>query len=295
MTRCTGLACILLVAAAHLTAGAGCNAGPDRTLVKESAEGAVFLDRLPTRGTTVKYSGPLKTFHATHPVAIAPDVLARVFGGVRLSSADEPAAEAANLFTPEETWFLAQAVAAALTQASPDQRVRFRLGPEHAVTEGVLHVDQPVLRLALSRYRSSPDRHGEGLSTSVLSFAPRAAVVGTDGPQSWMQIEPDHPRIAIDYELIRSMPELTQPPPKPATPSPSQSDAPRSTFGSAGHVGASPSDPASDELRTMKELVVKQAQELQALKAELETLRQRVAEQESALKAKPKPPARSQP
>ncbi len=291
MSRWTALSSILLVAATTMTVAAGCTSAPEQTLVKEAPEGAVFLDKLPTRGTTVKYSGPLKSFHATHPVAIAPEVLARIFSGIRLSSTTDPATVPPNLFTPDETWFLASTVAGALKQASPDQRVRFQVGSGSAVTEGFLHVDQPVIRLALSRYRADPHQRDEHLSSYTLSFVPPAAVVRTDGTQSWMQVEPDQPRIAVDYEFIRAMPELTQiPAPPAARPSaPSDDASPAIPFTAPLREGASmPETRTAEELRSMKELVVKQAQELQSLKAEVEALRKRLAEQDAISRATPK-------
>jgi hypothetical protein len=46
----------------------GCGMFSDQILVTTGPEGTVYLQRLASRGATVRYSGPLKSFKANHPL-----------------------------------------------------------------------------------------------------------------------------------------------------------------------------------------------------------------------------------
>ncbi|WP_145976184.1 hypothetical protein [Nitrospira moscoviensis] len=248
----------LLMATVCTLAGCGLLA-PDVIPVKSGPEGAVVLERLASRGTTVRYSGPLKSFRAGHPVSISSDVVERVVLGIHvgIAPADGDGAsrgiKPAPLFSAKETAFLAPAIAAALERAEPDQRVRFQVGPDSDRTAGTLYVDGGTIRLALSHLHASPQTKDEPLSIYVLSFKPEQAQEASSNGQRWAEIEPEQPRLAINYAALRTISSPATPPSTPAL--------------------------SSGDQRSMKEVVDQQAKELDALKAELEALKKRMQTQ----------------
>jgi septal ring factor EnvC (AmiA/AmiB activator) len=113
-----------------------------------------------------------------------------------------------------------------------------------------------------------------------LSFTPSEAIVRDDVPQSWMIIEPEQPRVAVSLDALNQLP--------PTVPA-STMNKPVVEVTPIQASPASEQTSVQQELQATKDVVVKQAQELQQLKAELESLRRQLAEKESAAsKAKPK-------
>jgi len=167
---------------------AGCGMFSDQTLVKDSPDGGVYLQRLSNRGTTARYSGPLKAFQASHPATLAPESLAKALAGIQVGilPADQTGRSAGikptPLLAPHEIAFLAPAIAGALQQATSDQRVKFQVGPETDRTEGTLYVDGAALRIALARYHGSTQSRDEQLSIYALSFKPEQAQLDGGGP-----------------------------------------------------------------------------------------------------------------
>lgn len=279
-TRHASLVAILIVTLLC----AGCGAFSDQTLVTDSAEGAVYLQQLSNRGTTARYSGPLKSFKASHPIDLAPDTLAKTFAGLSIGihpSDDRNTPRGVKptpVFSLQQVAFLAPAVATALKRAQPDHRVKFQVGSGTDVTDGTLYVDGPVLHIAFSHYHSPADRRDEQLSIYALSFEPGEIQVSSAAPQTWMEIEPDQPRVALAYELLAKLPALL--PPAPASPAPAM--APPTT-------SANPIPQPTETTPSIKAVVDKQAQELEALRAELDALKKQLAEQEPKAKSKAKP------
>lgn len=254
----------------------GCGMFSDQTLVKDSQDGGVYLQRLSNRGTTARYSGPLKTFKASHPVTLAPESLAKALTGIQVGilPADQTGRsegiKPTPLLTAQEIAFLAPAIAGALQQATSDQRVKFHVGPENDRTEGTLYVDGAALRIALGRYHASAQSRDEQLSIYALSFKPEQAQLPVGGPQSWMEIEPNQPRLAIALDPLAPLPTpaslpLASSPQKPAGPVP------------------------RTETQSVKEAVNKQAQELEALKAELDALKKQLGNQTAPARSNPTP------
>jgi hypothetical protein len=95
-----------------------------------------------------------------------------------------------------------------------------------------------------------------------------------------MTVEPEQPRIAVSLETLSQLP----------APSPVAAD--HNTTAEAAPTQTSPTAEQSrlqQELQSTKDVVVKQAEELQKLKAELESVRRQLAEKDVvASKAKPK-------
>lgn len=248
----------------------------DQTLVKDSPGAGVYLQRLSNRGTTARYSGPLKAFKASHPITLAPETLAKVLAGIHIGilptdqTSRSVGIKPTPLLTPHEIAFLAPTIAGALQQSTSDQRVKFQVGPETDRTEGTLYVDGAALRIALGRYHGSAQSRDEQLSIYALSFKPEQAMLADGGPQSWLEIEPDQPRLAIALDALAPLPTLSLPP-----------------------LASSPQEPArpspAPETQNVKDVVNKQAQELEALKAELDAIKKQLGRQAAPAKPTPVP------
>ena len=268
------LPCLLLCA---------CSLGTNLTPVGQGPLGAVALERQTSRGTTAKYGTP-QTFQASHPTHLTTSLAGRLLTGLSVSGLDRPgssmAQESYPLFSHEEVEFLAPLIVGALAQAQPDQRVRFTMQDDGLTTQGSLYVYKTTLRVNLSHYRSTSGDGQTKPASLILSFTPPQALVRADVPQPWMTVEPEQPRIAVSLEALSQLP----------APSPVAAD--HNTTAEAAPTQTSPTAEQSrlqQELQSTKDVVVKQAEELQKLKAELESVRRQLAEKDAAAsKAKPK-------
>ena len=268
------LPCLLLYA---------CSLGTNLTPVGQGPLGTVALERQATRGTTAKY-GPPQIFQASHPAHLTASLTGRLLTGLSVSGLDRPgssmAQESYPLFSHEEVEFLSPLIVTALAQAQPDQQVRFTMQDDGLTTQGTLYVYKTTLRVTLSRYRSTsadgPTRPG----TLRLSFTPSQALVPADAPQAWMILEPEQPRIAVSLEALSQLP----------APSPVAIEHNSTAEAASTHTSpAAEQSRLQQELQSTKDVVVKQAEELQKLKAELESVRQQLADKDAAAsKTKPK-------
>ncbi len=273
------LTCLLLVA---------CTATSPLTPVGEGPLGTVTLERLVSRGTTARYGSPQSGFQASHPASVSASVISRLLSGLSVSGLDRPGAaprqERYPLFTQEDMEFFTPLVVKALSQAGPDQRVRFTLQDDGLITQGTLYLHRTTLRVSLSHYRASQGQSDTRPAALTLSFTPPEALVRDDVPQSWMNIEPEQPRVAVSLDALTQLPA--------AVPAP----AANKRVAEVPPVAPPPTSEqrsVQQELQATKDVVVKQAQELQELKAELESLRRQLAEKDAAApKAKPKPAPR---
>lgn len=260
-----------------------CGVASNLTLIGSGPLGTVALERLASRGTTAKY-GTAQTFQATHPAHLPTALVSRLLAGLAISGVDRPgsatAPETYPLFSSEEIDFLAPLIANALANAQPDQRVRFTMHDDGLQTQGTLYLHKRTVQFSLSHYRSSATDGQPKPSGFALSFNPPEAWVHTDTPQSWMIIEPEQPRVAVSVDALNQLPALSLAPAdkKPVTEETPSSAAPDSE-----------QSRVQQQLQSTKDVVVKQAEELQKLKAELESVRRQLAEKESASsKARPK-------
>lgn len=275
--------CLALFACLQVVA---CSTGSPLTPVGEGPLGMVALERVASRGTTAKYGSPQTAFQVSHPATVSVSVISHLLAGLSVSGLERPGNstthQAYPLFSHEETEFLAPLLVRALAEAQPDQRIRFTLHDDGLRTQGTIYAQKSLLRVSLSHYRAGPSQTDTRPPALTLSFSPTQALVRTEIPQSWMNIEPDQPHVAVSIDA------LTQLPPWPTAPSEHQSVA---------EVAPPPLPVPNEqtrlqqELHTTKDLVVKQAEELQQLKAELDMLRRQLAEKESPA-SKPKPAPR---
>ena len=181
-----------------------CSSVSDLMLIDKTSQGAVYLERLSTRGATAMYSGPLQSFQATQPVLLPSPTIARVLSGLQVTLPQEVGqSQPAPLLSSEEVAFLTPLVGKALAQADKDQRVRFYLGPAGEGTAGLLFVDRPFMHVTLTRYRTTGLENGSGVT---LSFSPEAALRTVEVPQSWLNIERDRPRVTVDFAFLATLP-----------------------------------------------------------------------------------------
>ena len=270
-----GLSCLLLVA---------CSATSPLIPVGEGPLGTVSLERLASRGTTARYGSPQSAFQASHPASVSASVISHLLSGLSVSGLERPGAalrqERYPLFTQEEMEFFTPLIVKALSQAGPDQRVRFTLQDDGLITQGTLYLHKTILRVSLSHYRASQGQSDTRPSALTLSFTPSEALVRDDVPQSWMIIEPEQPRVAVSLEVLNELRAAVSAP---------TANKPVAVIPVAPAPAASEQTNLQQELQATKDVVVKQAQELQQLKTELESLRRELAERDSTTpKAKPK-------
>ena len=142
------------------------------------------------------------------------------------------------------------------------------------------------------------------LSGRTLTFIPEAARrPDKEQPASFLG-DPLPPTLVIDYQLLAKLPPTpSQTAPtaakvaQPATPgAPATSPA---TVASATAPTGQPveAEALEEELRTLKDLVIKKDMELEALKKELKSVRRQLAERDAqveSLKRKGRAPSKSQ-
>lgn len=260
----------------------GCASSPHPELtIHDSSRGTVYLERIPGA-----------SFQATHPIALDGGTLARALRGIHVR-ADKTALQGlfasktsqTRALSDEDVDFLAPLIASAFARATPDQQVGFRiiqaglpsysqpagaamgssepplsLAPKE-VTAGVLFAHGRSLHMSLTQYRQRPQKPDTiggpnryyppptGSDSRELVFLPREA----QRPDDYRISETDAPTLIVDYELLARLPD------EPAAPASIQP----------------PASPAAT------------AQEVEALKKELQEIKRQLDEQQSR-KADPK-------
>jgi hypothetical protein len=287
-----GLAVSTLLACLIAT---GCASSP-RTgpTIHDSPRGTVYLEGIQAG-----------SFQATHPITLEAGIIARALRGIQVRDdrttlqaflASRP--EAVRAFTDEDANFLALYISTALTKASPDQRIGFRITqaippPESTLagagssepsqilapgetTSGVLFAYGRSLQIHLTQFRSGsqkrsmidgPNRHyadQTGLTGRKLEFLPEEA----QRPDTFKVGETGFPTLVIDYELLARLPE------QPAAPAP------------AAPAAARTDQPAAPAAAT--------TEDVETLKKELREIKRQLQEQQSK-EARPKQKGKSSP
>ncbi len=292
-----------------------CTSTPKPELtIHESDKGSVYLARVSD-----------KAFQAAHPIKLEPTIISRVLRGVHvlgektaLQSLLSARKQAARAFSDEETEFLAPLIATALSQAASDQQVGFRLNQVGAPTysqnvgaalgssepplslapkestSGVLYAYGLSLHVTLTEYHHRPERadtiHGQnryypdpsGLAGYQVLFLPKEAIRPDSYKQPNFSGDSDATTFVIDYQALASLPEPQIPAPDAATGAPAAAPAvvvPHTT----------------SELEAVKESMTKKDAEVEALKKEMEAIKQQLNEQQKSgsTKRKGKPAAKS--
>ncbi len=297
---------------------------PARTILYEGPRGTVLLEQVPERGSTAAFR-PTSGLNAAHPVFLEPPLLVAVLRGIQIQPAPRPnlppvASETPRpVFTDEEAAFLAPLLSTALLKASPSEYVIFQLhqaplgfqagrigAPDNGSstpvtssvrpesTSGALYVYGRSLHVTLTAYRHATDQPAlvhaaerrladpAGLAGSTVSFTPRLALRPDLYRQSVLPLPSDLPSLVIDYHGLARMAPDSSPPTRPEPPPAAAPALPSSET----PPPASAVFQESDELRELKDLVIKKDLELERLREELRRLKQQAP--------KPGPPPRSQ-
>jgi hypothetical protein len=304
--------------AAICLAIAGCATAGPQTVIKETRQGAVYLEPLPNRDE-----------QATHPLSLPDGTIRQLLRGVQVVG-DKNAVE--NLFdstlkpTPvfseTEVAFLTPLLVEALTRATPQQQVSFRVshlvspiayqeregagvgssqspsyGPEPETTSGSLYAYGRSIYLTLSEYRHRPTKPDAinmpnrrladrtGLDRFKVGFTPDAARRPDLFKQSSFFGDSDAATIVIDYQMLAQLPSERTPP----APAPVQTEEKPQPKQPAPAEAAAPQASTAKELQSVKDLLIKKDLEMQEMKEDLKAMKKQLADQEEARpKAKPK-------
>ncbi len=293
-----------------LLAGACVSTPKPELTIHESDKGSVYLARVPD-----------KSFQAAHPIKLDSAVISRVLRGVYVE-AEKTAVQSligarkrtTRAFSDDETEFLTPLIATALGQAASDQQVGFRLnqvgGPTYSrtagaalgssepplsmtpkeFTSGVLYAHGLSLHVTLTEYHHRPERpdtiHGQnryypdpsGLAGYQVLFLPKEAIRPDSYKQPNFSGDLDATTFAIDYQTLASLPEPQVPAPEAPAAAPPAVVVPH----------------AASELESVKESITKKDAEVEALKKEMEAIKQQLNEQQKPAqpKRKSKPSAK---
>ena len=280
---CRSIACALLLCLAAW----GCTSTAQQKLtIHDSPRGTVYLEKI--RDNAIQ---------ATHPITLDADTIARTLRGIYvredrstmqglLTSVISPST-AKHVFSDEDVDFLAPLIASAFTKASADQWIGFRIpssgSPAESIT-GNLFVYGRSLQFNLTRLPplqyaamvdSPPNRYystdASGLTGRDLVFVPKEAQ-----RSDFKMGETEAPTLVIDYKLLATLPE------QPAT-------VPGATSASAP-AASPPAVPPSTtrDLEAVKESLSKKDAEVEALRKEVEAIKQQLNEQPKPVQPKPK-------
>jgi hypothetical protein len=305
-----------------------CSSTPRPDIIfHEGPEGGVSLEFLADRNLRV-----------AQPIKLDRGLVARILNGIQVG---EPKTAAQTLFSnnvkpervfsDEDTAFLAPLISSALSRATADQQVRFRVihlvspithpsggdasigssapqtdGLQKETTAGTLYAYGRSLHVMLDEYRhravkpdviSEPNRYypdPSGLKEREVQFVPQSAL----RPDSYKHS--DGNTLVIDYDTLAKRPlaELGNSVTVPAA----ATSAPSSTSTEARtHAEDQPimspsisSEPiksgrnsvrGNDEVRPLKDLVIRKDLELETLKKELRSLRRQLSERDAQLDA----------
>lgn len=274
----------------------GCASAPvPSVLIHESAQGSVYLEQLP-RGAAL----------TSHPIALRTSTVTRVLSGVRVQREEgllqslltgKPTQVIA--FSEQDVEFLTPLLVTTLSQASPDQLVRFRvthptsLGTE--ATGGTLFARDLSLYFTLTQFRvegggqrTSYTFHRQfpdstGLRHRKVRFVPEGVERLDRDPESG-PIGPPHLRtLVIDYTLLDKLPEAWLSSTSHPTPDIEKATVTDRSINAASTTSRSAesrdqNSRSATELQSMKELMIKKDLELEALTKQLRLLQRRPAE-----------------
>lgn len=179
-----------------------CATGPELDVtIHESAQGAVYVERIPDR-----------SFRAAHPITLSTDTMARVLRGVAvqenrglLGNIIIGRPEAVRAFREEDIQFLAPLLAEGLTRAASDQQVGFRVVQPgmSELTKGSLYAYGQSLYLTVPWLTplSGNGAAAPALPPTVL-FIPESA----KRPDTSRNARSTEMTLVIDYSLLASLP-----------------------------------------------------------------------------------------
>ncbi len=283
----------------------GCATGSRVDLVvRETAQGSVYLDRLPDRH-----------FQASHPIKLDEALIARLLQGIMirdesglLQKLTSNQKATGPVFLGTDIAFLAPAIAEGLKQAASDQQVGFRLiqasdGSNRERTGAAAGSSEPPLNLStpettsgrvfaygrslyvyLTEYRqrrddpntvNMPNRRlpePSGLLNRQISFAPAEALRPDEYAPAFA--EDSTKVLIIDYDLLAKLPTPSSVPTTVTRPS-------------SGNPPASPAVPAAQpvdgdaNLRAIRDELKKKDSEVEELRKELQDIKRQLGEQQN--------------
>lgn len=178
----------------------------DEVLV-DNPHGAVFLQKAEDGW-----------FRTAHPFDLSPEVLSAVFQGVGVLASSADRTTDHRIFSDEEAEFLGAQISAALSKASKNQVVGFRVvqgmeGRQEA-TGGIFYVQGRLLHLTLTHYRVRHE-HSErtdgwghshtnptGLAKHQIVFSPESAKRSSRNEQPDVIASPPLASLVLDYEAL---------------------------------------------------------------------------------------------
>jgi uncharacterized coiled-coil protein SlyX len=227
---------------------------------------------------------------AAHPIILESSVILAGLRGLSLQGDPVSGAASANqpgvtpVFSLDDAQFLAPLISTALSTATANQFVIFRVftapvgaGPRTGVesagmislpreeTAGALYVRGRSLHITLTKCRDRlnspgvPD-HGKadstGLTNRTLLFTPASAMRPELSRRDALPLSADLPSVVVDYQAFPRIVESPVP----------------SSFTTYGEQP--PVSPATEEVRELKDLVVKKDLELERMRDEINRLKQ---------------------
>jgi hypothetical protein len=273
----------------------GCAASRPQIVIHESPRGSVSLE---------KAEG---TFQAAHPIVLESALIRKVLQGVYVQEGETvvgsvfaSSPKALRVFSDEDVLFLSPLLATALSQASQNQVVSFRLryagglvpaGGGAAVgssepassskietTSGTVYAYGMSLNLTLTEYRHRPERPDAinmpnrrlpdptGLGERKVVFLPGAAR-RPDNYSPRPAGDQELTTLVIDYQLLAKLPASALEAPQP---NPKSQEA------------------SSEELQSIKDRLIKKDLEMETMKEELKSIRKQLDDQEAQKPAAPR-------
>ena len=261
---------------------------------------AILVDG-PRGSVYLQKGGEDSWFKAAHPLYVSPRLLTHMFRGVEVLALPADKTTARRVFSDEDTEFLSPLISTALSKATKGQLVGFRVhhGTNAArdSTGGVLYVQGRLLHLSLTHYRADTGRreigakpdpqfpNPRGLEPRQIGFIPEAARRSSLNEQPDLVNPPPLATVVIDFELLakglepqsasgQSQPLYLYPDVEAATQQALQSIIPANGVAISQETQAA----HAEEVRSLKEDVMKKTTEVDAVKEEVRALQRRLAE-----------------
>lgn len=292
---------ILLLLVSLIVHLSGCGLfSPKRTLLYDGPRGSILLETVPQRGSTAGFRS-VTGLQASHPIILESSVILASLRGlsIRPDSATVSASNGSIRVSPvlsyEDAQFLAPLISTALSAATADQYVIFRVRSspgssetdhragtgvdsglsqmpsiEQKETAGALYVRGRALHIILTKYRGRPDAtraldsspaDSKDLAGRTLLFTPASALRTDLSRREVLPLPAELPSVSVDYQALPRTPEPPAPAPAPTAGAPESHLAP-------------PAASTAEEVRELKELVVKKDLELERLRDEINRLKQ---------------------
>jgi len=272
-----------LAGAVCLLAGACATTSPKlvEAILVDGPRGSVYLQK----------GGEDSWFKAAHPLYMSPRLLTHMFRGVEVLALPADKTTARRVFSDEDTEFLSPLISTALSKATKGQLVGFRVhhGTESASdsTGGILYVQGRLLHLSLTHYRADTGRReiGAKLEQRSIGFIPEAARRSSLNEQPDLVNPPPLATVVIDYELLA---EGLEPQSASGQSQPlylyqdsgtvTHQDVQSMLAANNAAISQETQAAQAEEIRSLKELIVKKDSELDALKEGVRALQRRLAE-----------------